>query len=52
MKILVPSPSIQTVKLPPYSLQTGTEACSGAREGVLVTFATPQPPSKSGSKAF
>jgi hypothetical protein len=38
------SASTQTVKIPPYAIQTGTEACSGSREGVLISFAKAEPP--------
>ena len=45
--------SAQTVPLQPFSIQTGTEACAGPREGVIVVFATPpQTTSKGSSKPF
>jgi len=41
-------PTAQTpkIELPAFTIQTGTEACAGPREGVVITFAK-QPPQAS-----
>jgi hypothetical protein len=36
-----PNASTTTVKLPAFTIQTGTEASSGPREGVVGVFANP-----------